>query len=77
MRHHSLSRRLLALSAGTVMVAGLAACGGDDGDEGEAGEGGGGTLVFGGRTWGIETHASRPGPDGETSGEVLMFLINA
>ena len=48
MRHHSLSRRLLALSAGTVMVAGLAACGGDDGDEGEAGEGGGGTLVFGG-----------------------------
>ena len=37
----------------------------------------GGALVFGGRTWRIETHASRPGPDGETSGEILMFLTDA
>ncbi len=37
----------------------------------------GGTLVFGGRSWRIEAHASRPGPDGEASGEILMFLTDA
>ena len=37
----------------------------------------GGTLVFGGRSWLIETHGSRPGPDGEASGEVLMHLTEA
>jgi hypothetical protein len=37
----------------------------------------GGALVFGGRNWVIEAHAPRPGPDGEASGEVLMFLIDA
>ena len=37
----------------------------------------GGALVLGGRTWRIDTHASRPGPDGEASGEILMFLTDA
>ena len=37
----------------------------------------GGTLVFGGRSWLIEAHASRPGPDGEASGEILMHLTEA
>ena len=35
----------------------------------------GGTLVFGGRTWRIEAHSPRPGPDGEASGEILMHLV--
>ena len=34
----------------------------------------GGTLAFGGRTWRIEAHEPRPGPDGEASGEILMHL---
>ena len=34
----------------------------------------GGTLAFGGRTWRIDAHAPRPGPDGEASGEILMHL---
>ncbi len=34
----------------------------------------GGTLAFGGRSWRIEAHAPRPGPDGEASGEILMHL---
>ena len=34
----------------------------------------GGTLMFGGRSWVIEAHAPRPGPDGEASGEILMYL---
>ena len=34
----------------------------------------GGTLVFGGRSWRIDAHAPRPGPDGEASGEILMHL---
>ena len=34
----------------------------------------GGVLVYGGRSWRIDAHAPRPGPDGETSGEILMFL---
>ena len=33
-----------------------------------------GTLAVGGRTWRIEAHAPRPGPDGEASGEILMHL---
>ena len=33
----------------------------------------GGTLVYGGRSWMIGAHAPRPGPDGEASGEILMF----
>ena len=37
----------------------------------------GGLLAFGGRTWVIEAHAPRPGPDDEASGEILMFLIDA
>ena len=37
----------------------------------------GGTLVFGGRSWVIEAHAVRPGPDGEASGEILMNLVEA
>ena len=35
----------------------------------------GGTLAFGARRWRIEAHAPRPGPDGEASGEILMYLI--
>jgi hypothetical protein len=35
----------------------------------------GGTLAFGGRSWRIEAHAPRPGPDGEASGEILMHLV--
>ena len=35
----------------------------------------GGTLAFGGRSWRIEAHGSRPGPDGEASGEILMHLV--
>ena len=42
-----------------------------------AGELDGGTLVFGGRSWLIEAHAPRPGPDGEASGEILMHLTEA
>ena len=34
----------------------------------------GGTLAFGGRTWRIDAHSPRPGPDGEASGEILMHL---
>ena len=34
----------------------------------------GGTLAVGGRSWRIEAHAPRPGPDGEASGEILMHL---
>ncbi len=37
----------------------------------------GGTLVFGGRTWLIDAHAARPGPDGESAGEILMHLTEA
>ena len=37
----------------------------------------GGMLTFGGRSWRIETHAPRPGPDGEASGEILMYLADA
>ena len=37
----------------------------------------GGMLTFGGRSWRIEAHASRPGPDGEASGEILMSLTDA
>ncbi len=28
----------------------------------------------GGRSWRIEAHVPRPGPDGEASGEILMHL---
>lgn len=35
----------------------------------------GGTLAFGGRTWRIDAHAPRPGPEGEASGEILMHLV--
>ena len=35
----------------------------------------GGLLAFGGRTWRIDAHAARPGPDGESSGEILLHLI--
>ena len=35
----------------------------------------GGMLAFGGRSWRIEAHAPRPGPDGEASGEILMHLV--
>jgi hypothetical protein len=35
----------------------------------------GGTLAFGGRTWRIDAHATHPGLDGESSGEVLLHLI--
>ena len=34
----------------------------------------GGVLAFRGRSWRIEAHSPRPGPDGETSGEILMHL---
>ena len=34
----------------------------------------GGTLAFGGRSWRIDAHEPRPGPDGEASGEILMHL---
>ena len=34
----------------------------------------GGTLAFGGRSWRIEAHAPKPGPDGEASGGILMHL---
>ena len=34
----------------------------------------GGTLAFGGRSWRIDAHSPRPGPDGEASGEILMHL---
>ena len=34
----------------------------------------GGKLAFGGRAWRIEAHSPQPGPDGETSGEILMHL---
>ncbi len=34
-----------------------------------------GTLAFGGRTWTIHAHSPRPGPDGEASGEILMYLV--
>ena len=34
----------------------------------------GGLLAFGGRSWRIEAHSPRPGPDGEASGEILMHL---
>lgn len=47
MRHATLSRRLLAASAGVTLVASLAACGGDSGGGSDSGDGGGGTLVFG------------------------------
>lgn len=36
-----------------------------------------GTLVFGGRSWRIDAHAPRPGPDDEASGEILMHLTEA
>jgi hypothetical protein len=35
----------------------------------------GGTLAFNGRSWRIEAHAHRPGPDGEASGEILVYLV--
>ena len=35
----------------------------------------GGTLAFGGRSWVIDAHAPRPGPDGEASSEILMHLV--
>jgi hypothetical protein len=37
----------------------------------------GGLLAFGGRTWRIDAHAARPGPDGESSGESLLHLTEA
>jgi hypothetical protein len=38
----------------------------------------GGTLAFGGgRTWRVEAHAPRPGPEGEAWGEILMHLTDA
>ena len=36
----------------------------------------GGTLAFGGRSWRIEAHSPRLGPDGEASGEILMHLAD-
>lgn len=35
----------------------------------------GGTLAFGGRSWRIEAHSPRPGPNGEASGEILMHIV--
>ena len=35
----------------------------------------GGTLAFGGRSWRIEVHLPRLGPDGEAAGEILMHLV--
>lgn len=37
----------------------------------------GGTLTFGGRSWRIDAHSPKPGPDGEASGEILMYLTDA
>ena len=34
----------------------------------------GALLTYDGRSWRIEAHAPRPGPNGEASGEVLLFL---
>lgn len=34
----------------------------------------GGLLTYNTRSWHIEAHAPRPGPDGEASGELLLFL---
>ncbi len=34
----------------------------------------GGHLVFGDTSWRIEAHAAKPGPDGEASGELILFL---
>ncbi len=35
----------------------------------------GGTLVFGGRSWRIDAHGPRPGPDGEISGEISGEIL--
>lgn len=36
----------------------------------------GGTIAFSGRTWRIDSHRLKPSPDGEASGEVLMWLTD-
>ncbi len=36
----------------------------------------GGTIAFNGRTWRIDSHRLKPSPDGEASGEVLMWLTD-
>ncbi|MGR3593095.1 MAG: hypothetical protein ACU0B9_07275 [Limimaricola soesokkakensis] len=33
-----------------------------------------GLLTYGGRSWRIEAHAVQPGPDGEASGEIILYL---
>lgn len=36
----------------------------------------GGTLEFSDRLWRIDSHRMKPSPDGEASGEVLMWLLD-
>lgn len=40
------------------------------------GEVDGGTLEFNGRVWRIDSHRMKPTPDGEASGEMLMWLTD-